>query len=139
MKEIDKLLKKLKQDQNTLLENFREEVLRIQSGQSKKYAHKDFEILNEIVCRHFGIPHVLVNNRKEAYVAARCAFDFHLRTNGHTLESIGSETNRAVSTIIHSAINYQSFFKIIAYKNLYLKIENEFKSWKHQEIHQGLQ
>ena len=33
MNEIDKLLKKLKQDQNTLLENFREEVLRIQSGQ----------------------------------------------------------------------------------------------------------
>ena len=48
MKEIDKLLKKLKQDQNTLLENFREEVLRIQSGQQKKYAHKDFEVLNEI-------------------------------------------------------------------------------------------
>ena len=33
MNEIDKLLKNLKQDQNTLLENFREEVLRIQSGQ----------------------------------------------------------------------------------------------------------
>ena len=33
MNEIDKLLKKLKQDQNILLENFREEVLRIQSGQ----------------------------------------------------------------------------------------------------------
>ena len=29
MNEIDKLLKKLKQDQNILLENFREEVLRI--------------------------------------------------------------------------------------------------------------
>ena len=39
MNEIDKLLKKLKQDQNTLLENFREEVLRIQSGQSKKYVY----------------------------------------------------------------------------------------------------
>jgi hypothetical protein len=38
MNEIDKLLKKLKQDQNTLLENFKEEVLRIQSGQQKKYA-----------------------------------------------------------------------------------------------------
>ena len=60
MNEIDKLLKKLKQDQNTLLENFREEVLRIQSGQQKKYAHKDFEVLNEIVCRHFGIPSIFV-------------------------------------------------------------------------------
>ena len=64
MNEIDKLLKKLKQDQNTLLENFRKEVLRIQSGQQKKYAHKDFEVLNEIVCRHFGIPSILCKLEK---------------------------------------------------------------------------
>jgi chromosomal replication initiation ATPase DnaA len=130
MNEINRLLKKLKQDQNALFENFREDVLKMESLKSKRYVHEDFRVLNEIVCRHFKIDHVLVNNRKEEYVAARCVFDFNLRVSGHTLEKIGSETNRDHSTIIHSAINYYSFLKTEAYKNLYLEIEKEYKAYK---------
>jgi len=128
MNEIDKLLKKLKQDQNTLLENFRKEVLRIQSGQQKKYAHKDFEVLNEIVCRHFGIPSIFVQTRKIYYVAARSVFDFILRKNGHTLGFIGSETNREHTTIINSLKIYEGFSKDVSYKDLYLEIKNEWKT-----------
>jgi len=130
MNEIDKLLKKLKQDQNTLLENFREEVLRIQSGQQKKYTHKDFEVLNEIVCRHFGIPSIFLQTRKIYYVAARSVFDFILRNNGHTLGFIGSETNREHTTIINSLKIYEGFSKDVSYKDLYLEIKNEFNEWK---------
>ena len=130
MNEIDKLLKKLKQDQNILLENFREEVLRIQSGQQKKYAHKDFEVLNEIVCRHFGIPTIFVQTRKIYYVAARSVFDFILKESGHTLGFIVSETNRDYSIIINSLKIYEGFSKDVKYKDLYLKIKNEFNNYK---------
>ena len=130
MKEIEQLLAKLKKDQEVLYDDFKEQVLRAYSGQQKKYAHKDFEVLNEIVCRHFGIPSIFVQTRKMYYVAARSVFDFILRNNGHTLGFIGSETNREHTTIINSLKIYEGFSKDVSYKDLYLEIKNEFNNYK---------
>ena len=130
MEEIEQLLAKLKKDQEVLYDDFKEQVLRAYSGQQKKYAHKDFEVLNEIVCRHFGIPTIFVQTRKIYYVAARSVFDFILRNNGHTLGFIGSETNREHTTIINSLKIYEGFSKDVSYKNLYLEIKNEFNNYK---------
>ena len=130
MEEIEQLLAKLKKDQEVLYDDFKEQVLRAYSGQQKKYAHKDFEVLNEIVCRHFGIPTIFVQTRKIYYVAARSVFDFILRNNGHTLGFIGSETNREHTTIINSLKIYEGFSKDVSYKDLYLEIKNEFNNYK---------
>jgi hypothetical protein len=120
MEEIEQLLDKLKQDEDSLYNKFKEDVLQAYNAKQNKYKDQNFASLKCLIESVFSIPELFVVSRKDYNVAARTIFDYIIHNQeGYTFSSIARETKRDRTTVMHSVENYNSFNQFAEYKENY--------------------
>jgi chromosomal replication initiation ATPase DnaA len=131
MEEIEQLLTKLKQDQEALYNNFKQEVLIAYSEQYKEYKHKSFDELKNIIETVFGIPELFVRTNRDYNVAARSIFDFIMKKKeDFSYTFIAQQTSRHHSTVFHSVANIENFRSVEGYKDKYESIVVLYAKYK---------
>jgi chromosomal replication initiation ATPase DnaA len=131
MEEIEQLLAKLKQDQEALYNNFKEEVLRAYTGQQKEYKHKSFAALKNIIECVFLVPELFVKTHKDYNCAARSIFDYIVyHQELATCTFIGKETYRDHTTVLNSLRKYHSFKTCAEYMEKYEAIIILYSKYK---------
>jgi hypothetical protein len=120
---IHNLLEKLKSDQESLYNTFKDEVLIAYSNKQNKYKEDCFRDLQEIIENVSGIPNLFIKSRWQTYVAYRSLFDYILTVREcYGNRFIAKQTNRDHTTVTNSINKFDGHFNNVEYKENFTEI-----------------